>query len=187
MIPTAGRARRTLAPYFPLPLVGAAVLLAVLIVLTPNLLSTGSPAAGSLESQAELIIDRAPSENVTHLYLRGLGLVRYANLSLLWSSFNGTSAPGSPIGLGIGGAVGGTDVLSVNEATGAASFVVNATAVYVDATGLSVTFTGDWAFVWSSGLLVTTPYGSVAGASPTAPSQLPLILLLSESATGGGP
>lgn len=181
-------ARRSLAPYFPLPLVGAAVLLAVLILVTPNLLSSGSPSAGSAESQAELLIDRAPSgTNVTHVYLRGLGLARYAAMALAIAPYPGPGAPASPSGLPGTVVVNGTEVLAIAGASDATSFVVNATATFVDSSGASVAYAGVWAFSWSSGLLVTTAYGPVGGAGPTSASALPLTLLLAEGSGSPGP
>ena len=77
------RARERVAAWFPPPLVGVSLLLVVLIVLTPNLLSTGAPAAGTYPTQAELVVDRGPTEpNVTHLYVKSVGNVRYVNLTM---------------------------------------------------------------------------------------------------------
>ena len=183
-----GRTRASLAPYFPLPLVGAAVLLAVLILLTPNLLSTGAPSAGSLESQAELLVDRGTAAgNGTHLYLRGIGLARYTTLALSWSPWNGSAPPTSYERLPLGQRVNGSELLSVSLTATATRFVVNASAAYVDAAGGTANYAGAWALEWSGGMLQVTPYGDVTGTSgPTAPDQLPLVLLLAELPQGAG-
>ena len=185
MIP-GGRTRSSLAPFFPLPLVGAAVLLAVLILLTPNLLSTGSPAAGSLESQPELIVDRAPTGgNGTYLYLEGIGLARFASLSLTWYPLNGSTAPPSLAGLPGGVPVNGTELLGLSTRVPVGAFAVNVSARFMDATRSVVVYVGSWAFRWSGDLLITTAYGPVDGASPTRLAQLPLVLLLAVAPSGG--
>jgi hypothetical protein len=176
------------APYFPLPLVAGAALLAFLILLTPNLLSTGSPSAGSIQSQAELLVDRAPNGgNETHLYLRGLGIVRYQELVLQWAPFPAGAPPSNPSAVTWSNRSNSSGALEVEGATDADAFLVNATATFVDATGAGVVYAATFAFAWSGGDLVTTPYGAAAGASPTPPSQLPLVLLLVQGPYPGGP
>ncbi len=163
---------------FPLPLVGAAVLLAVLIVLTPNLLSTGSPSAGSVESQLELLVDRAPSgDNATHVYLRGLSLVRYTSLSIAWGNLSGTTAPGSLAGVDWSSHVDSGPSLELDAVVLGTAFALNVSGVFVDTTGAAVLFGGEYAFVWSGGMLYTTAYGTASGAAPASLSQLPLVLL----------
>ncbi len=179
--------RRSLAPLFPLPLVGAAVLLAVLIVLTPNLLSTGSPSAGSAESQLELLVDRAPTgDNGTHLYLRGLGLVRYQSLTLDWGNLSGT-APANLTGFHWAESTVSGPTLELDLVVPSDAFAVNATGVFVDTSGAKAVFNGAYAFVWSGMVLATTAYGTASGAGPTSESALPLILLPPELPGGGGP
>ncbi len=56
-------------------------LLVLLILLTPNLLPTSTPSAGSLATQAELIVDRADTSNITHFYVQGIGDVRYVTIT----------------------------------------------------------------------------------------------------------
>lgn len=187
MTPASG-ARRSLEPYFPIPLVGAAVLLAVLILLTPNLLSTSSPTAGSLAAQAELLIDRGPTESVTtDLYLRGIGLARYDSLELRWTALNGSGAPATLNGLAWTGAVGSNETLGIQASVDVPAFAVNASAVYVDSSGSGVTYAAQFAFVWSGGVLATTAYGAAGGSGSTAQSQLPLVLLLVQGPYGGHP
>lgn len=177
----------SLAPLFPVPLVGAAVLLAILIVLTPNLLSAGQPSAGSAESQLELLVDRAPTaDNDTHLYLRGLGLVRYQSLVLTWGNLSG-GAPRNLSGVRWSEPISAGPALELETAVPSSDFAVNVTGVFVDTSGLGVEFSGEFAFAWSGGTLLTTAYGGASGAGPTAPSSLPLILLLPEYPYGGGP
>ena len=185
MTPPAGRTRVSLAPYFPLPLVGAAVLLAVLILLTPNLVSTGSPSAGSIGSQAELLVDRAPGgPNVTHLYLRGFGLARYAYLQLAWVELPNGTAPATLDGRNAWSSINASGVLDLDTATSAPFFGINASADYVDANGAEVRYTGEWAFAWTGDVLLTTTYGASVGPFRTGLDQLPLVLFLVEHPVG---
>ncbi|HXY46870.1 MAG TPA: hypothetical protein VEK13_03095 [Thermoplasmata archaeon] len=66
--------------YAPWPFVGAAVLLVILILLTPILISTGHPAPGVL-TEAILVVDRVPGGNVTNFYVVAYGeAIRYADI-----------------------------------------------------------------------------------------------------------
>ncbi|MCI4372781.1 MAG: hypothetical protein L3K02_03960 [Thermoplasmata archaeon] len=72
--------------YLPAPLVATAVLLVLLILLTPVLAPNGPPAAGTIFTQAELIVDHVPPSNVTTFYLHALGsTVRYSEITV-WSA-----------------------------------------------------------------------------------------------------
>ena len=77
-----GERSKRLRAMFPTPLVGIAALLVALILLTPNLLTNGSPPAGSILAQAVLIVDRSPQENTLHFYVRGLSQVRYEAINV---------------------------------------------------------------------------------------------------------
>lgn len=175
-----------LGRYFPVPLVGAAVLLAVLILLTPNLISAGGgPSAGSLETQAELVIDHAPNGAVTQLYVHGFGDVRYARITIQVDP-NVSWPPLTPVG-----SDDWTNVTSANETlalvvdTTADPFAVNITAVYVDPTLATVWYLGTYAIDISGGMLSIVPLTPGAGSiSPTPVAALPLELLLAASSTG---
>jgi hypothetical protein len=182
------RSRESLAPYFPVPLVGSAVLLAVLILLTPNLLSSSSPTAGSLASQAELLVDRGSSNGGnTDLYLRGIGLARYTSLELRWSPLNSSNAPASLDGLHWRAVAQANGSLGIDAVISDPAFAVNASAVYVDSSGTGVSYSALFAFSWSGDVLATTAYGAAAGSGTTPQSEMPLILLLVEGPYGGGP
>jgi hypothetical protein len=78
--------RESFRRYLPAPLVATAVLLVLLILLTPVLAPNGPPAAGTIFTQAELIVDRVASSNLTTFYLRALGsTARYAEVSV-WAA-----------------------------------------------------------------------------------------------------
>lgn len=78
--------REAFQRYLPGPLVATAVLLVLLILLTPVLAPNGPPAAGTVFTQATLLVDRTTSSNLTTFYLRALGsTVQYAQISV-WSA-----------------------------------------------------------------------------------------------------
>ncbi|MCI4327372.1 MAG: hypothetical protein L3K16_07045 [Thermoplasmata archaeon] len=176
----------TLRRWFPTPFVAIVVLLVVLIVLTPNLLSSASPSAGSLPTEAELIVDHASGDTVTHLYVRGIGLVRYTSIAVVVvGNFSWTSPPSSS-NLSFGKPTKWTDVLAASTATASNPFAVNVTAVYVDASGTTVDFVGTFAFDLAGGVLSEIVYvPSTGGVTTTPENQLPLAIVLETVAPGG--
>jgi len=170
--------------YFPWPFVGAAVLLAVLIFLTPNLVaSVGSPAAGSLATQAELVIDRVVDGNTTHFYVHSLGTVRYdyilvqLDTSVPWpppprSALNFTNESYEP------------STLESLTSTTANPVAINVTAKYTDASGTQVWYFGTYALDIADGMLTIVPLLPGSSSIPATPvAQLPLTLYLTASPT----
>ena len=174
-----------MAAWFPPPLVGVALLLVVLIFLTPNLLSTGSPAAGTYPTQAELLVDRGTLEpNVTHLYVKSVGNVRYANLTMALATnltwpvslhetivWNATTVE--------------NDSLYISETTTANPVAVNVTATYVDPTGTTVVYGGAYAFYFQGNNLYTEVLSTAGSVPPTTLAALPLYILLPVISTRG--
>ena len=173
---------RRLGRFFPWPLVGTAAVLVVLILLTPALVSSGSPAAGSLLTQAELIVDRAPGSNITHFYVRGLGVVRYASISIglvtgqNWSSLAAAPRPWANW-------TNGTDVIELGAPTTSNPVAINVTAHYVYGTG-SALYVGVFAFNVTSTTLEIRSFTSAIGPlGPEPLSNLPLTILLAATVT----
>ncbi len=120
-----------LAGLFPGPLVGVALLLAILIVLTPVLTSNGQPVAGSIFSQAELIVDALPGNSTIHFYVRALSsTARYSEIRLaLATDFNWTG--GFPSGrLNWTDWQNASSVVAVDASTNRSPVAVNVTALY---------------------------------------------------------
>jgi hypothetical protein len=177
-----------LRPYFPTPFVAIVALLIVLIVLTPNLLSTAAPSAGTLPTEAELIVDRVPSENATHFYVRGLGEVRYDSIVVSLSKNLPWPAPASVANVSFGVPATTDNVLIALVSTMANPVAVNVTATYVDSAGTMVTFVGVFAFDVSGGVLYETPYFPAGTAGSSTPlDDLPLSFLLETVPAGGSP
>ncbi len=178
---------RRLGFYFPPPLVGLVVLLTVLILVTPDLISSAAPAAGSLLSQAELIVDWAGSTNLTHLYVRGIGTVRYAQIHLALSPNYNWSNP-KPTSNLTWNWTNGTDVVSVSASTGSVALGVNVTALYIDSFGHSVEYGAIYAFTIVGGTLFSRNLSPGGGAPSSVPtSVLPLALLLPSIPVGSNP
>jgi hypothetical protein len=177
-----------LRPYFPTPFVAIVALLLVLIVLTPNLLSSAAPSAGSLPTEAELVVDRVAGGNATHFYVRGIGNVRYSSIVVSLAANFSWSSPPSLANLSFRNAVNETDVLVTLVTTGANPVAVNVTAVYVDTAGTQVSFVGVFAFDVSAGVLYETQYVPAGfGGSSTPVTELPLSFLLETVPAGGSP
>jgi hypothetical protein len=172
--------------------VGVAILLGVLIVLTPVLTASGQPAAGSIFSQAELIVDTLPGNATTHFYVLGLGTTaRYSVIRLGFSyGFNWT-------GVFPAGNLHWTDwqnasgVLSVSGVTDKDPFAVNVSALYT-ANGVSALYVG--VFAIDVGVPVGSTTDTLTVVSDTAGidsfstpvTNLPILITLSNVGTGGG-
>jgi hypothetical protein len=183
----------TFARWFPWPLVSIALLLGLLIVVTPVLSSSSQPAAGTIFSQAELVVDGLPSNATTHFYVHGLGTTaRYEVIQLSFAfGFNWTGRfPSAPLDWSVW--QNGSNVLSVSSEVDSMPVAVNVSAIYV-ANGASASYAGTLAFdVVASGPSATPTLEVVSGtsglsgfSSPVA--GLPVTIVLPEVASGGSP
>jgi hypothetical protein len=177
--------------FFPAPLVGVALLLALVIIFTPFLTSYGQPSAGSIFSQAELIMDALPGNSTVHFYVHGLGTTsRYANITIgLAYGFNWTGGWPSK-NLSWGHWSNASNVLSESAATSRLPVAVNITAVYV-ASGVSALYAGQFAVnLTSSGgtemLSVASNTAGIGGFS-TPVADLPVPVTLALVRTGSAP
>ncbi|HEV2428397.1 MAG TPA: hypothetical protein VGV64_00920, partial [Thermoplasmata archaeon] len=172
---------------FPLPLVAIVALLLVLIVLTPNLASTGQPTAGSLETEAELVFDHPPTANVTHFYIHGIGTVRYSMISYAIAPDAPWPAPPTP-SFHFGPASVLNATLEAAGASAANPIAINVSATYVDASGSSARFWGIFEFnLTAAGLYAISYLPTPGGVSFTPLDALPLTFLLEIVPASGGP
>lgn len=185
--------RETIARWFPAPLAALALLLVVLILLTPVLYSNGQPVAGSLLTQAELIVDRVAGSDVTHFYVRAVGTtVRYSDLSIeVASNFSWTGAfPAGPLNWTSG--ANGTNLLTILWSTTLNPVVLNVSAFY-QANGGSALYLGEVAFDYAAapgtGLetlyATTSTPGLTIDSPPPTLANLPATILLVD--VGSGP
>jgi hypothetical protein len=180
------------AGLFPGPLVGVALLLALLIVLTPVLISNGQPAAGSIFSQAELIVDALPGNSTVHFYVRALSTTaRYATIDLaLATGFNWSGR--FPSGtLNWTDWQNATSVVSISASANESPVAVSVSAQY-SANGATAFYVGVLAFdvgtppgSSTDTLTVESDTAGIAGFS-TPLSNLPLPITLSYVGSGGG-
>jgi hypothetical protein len=167
---------------FPLPYVAIVVLLIVLILVTPNLVSSE---AGGLCSDAQLQIDwsQTPHTNLTHFYVRGFCTVRYASIVLGLgtnaSASGGFSPPSSSASFNFTNVSTWNFTIVAIASTPLDPVALNISAVYVDTNGNSVTFVGMYAVEVSNGVLYYESYIPSPGGIRSAPvSSLPLTLPL---------
>ncbi len=189
-----GGGRRRLSEYFPWPLVGVAVLLVVLILVTPVLLSTsGPPAAGTIFTQARLLVDRAPGQNVTTLYVEAEEpTVRYASVVITWADgFNWTGSGAPPWAtLNWSVVLNQTQVLAVVLPVMSNPVAINVTALY-NANGVAY-YVGVFAFYVTNATAATpdTVFAVTATSGVSVPtsipvSTLPVIVPLADVGSGG--
>ncbi len=182
---------RALGRYFPAPLVGVAILLALLIVFTPVLASYGQPTAGSIFSQAELVVDALPGNTTVHFYVHGLSTTaRYASISLgLAHDFPWTGS--WPSGnLTWTNWTNGSDVLVITGATSQLPVAVNITADYISG-GVSALYIGQFALNLSATSGTDTLYvvsnTAGIGSFSTPVVDLPVPVTLALVRTGAAP
>jgi hypothetical protein len=173
---------------FPIPLVGTTAILVVLIVFTPILFATGPPAAGSFETQGELIVDQSPPGSNTTFYLHAVGpTVRYSVLSIgLASSFAWTGAcPSSGLTWSVWENL--TGKIDAEVGTAANPVAVRATATYTE-DGATANYSAELAFDVSSGTLsIAVCYGATPPSASQPIASLPLLLLLQNWGAGSPP
>ena len=186
--------RRRLHEYFPWPLVGVAVLLVILILVTPVLLSTGAPpAAGTIFTQARLLVDRVPGENVTTLYVEAEEpTVRYASVVITWAdgfNWTGSGAPGWAT-LRWSVVLNQSQVLAVVLPVTSNPVAINVTALY-NANGVAY-YVGVFAFYVTNATAATpdTVFAVTTTSGVTVPASipvatLPVIVPLADVGSGG--
>ena len=191
------RRRGRLGVYAPWPLVGVALLLVLMIILTPILVSNGKPAPGFL-TQAEVVVDRTTTNATFHFYVWALGeTIRYDVINIgLAMSFNWTGTSSISWGrLNWTHWENGSDVLSVIVTTLANPIALNISAHYTSPSG-STWYVGVLAFYVAAAsrsgaetLYSATATSGVAVPSPQSVSNdtLPVAILLSDVGAGGGP
>lgn len=179
-------ARGRLAEFFPLPFVGATVLLVVLIFLTPNLLFTGRPAAGTLATQAELTIDVPPGTATMHFYVGGLTDVRYAVMHAYVASNLSWSPPPAVANITWTNVSYETEALATGFQASGLPVALNLSVTYVDTAGSAVTYWGVYEFDIQNAVLLTAPLDPRLPNVASAPvSSLPITILL-EAEPGAG-
>lgn len=197
-LPTAvgGRARRRrIGDYAPLPLVGVAILLIVLILFTPLLLPSGGQPAPGVLTQAELIVDRISGNQTTHFYIHALGTTaRYTEIWVgLASGFDYSTLGTSWTKLNWSTWTNESDVLSVIVSSIENPVALNVTAYYASPGG-TAWYVGVVALdvgMGSTGpalyFATPTPGLGLPGPTPVDNASLPITILLPLTLSGGPP
>jgi hypothetical protein len=175
------RTRERLAELFPWPFVGVAVLLVLLILVTPNLLSSGPPSAGSISATAEFVVDRVPGSNLTHVYIYGLSTVRYSLLDLHIATNVSWPPPSDLAAINWTNSTNASHALVLAYATAANPSAFNVTAVYVDSAGSRVTYAGTFEIYYLPPTLYVddlTPGRQGTTTETISPTSSPLNILL---------
>ncbi|MFZ0699413.1 MAG: hypothetical protein WAN74_04405 [Thermoplasmata archaeon] len=176
-------AERGARRFFPTPLVGVAAILLVLIVLTPVLIGTGVPAAGTIFTQAEVIVDYPGSNSTSYFYLHAIGNVRYANLSIgVAENYDWNTPP--PIGSIVwGNWTNGTNMVVIGASYSNNPIAVNVSAYYTTAKEGSAWYVAILAFEVSGNTLFMRSYTAgvdVPHSIQLTGSQQPVAILLSD-------
>jgi hypothetical protein len=181
--------------FAPWPLVGIALILVAFIIFTPELITNSHQPGPGLLTQAELIVDKIPSNPTLHFYIWALGeTIRYDEIRVgVATSFNWTGSGPMPWSqLNWTYWDNNSDVLSMIFGSSANPVALNISVHYISPSG-STWYVGELSFY----VLTATPSGSqslysaatsgVSVASPLAVSNdtLPVAILLANVGSGG--
>ena len=169
------------------PFVGVAVLLVVLIILTPNLFSSTS---GGLQTRAQLIVDRASPSGNTSFYVDSIGTsTRYQSIAVglaplpVWPYKASLSAVHNWTW------TNGTDLLVLVVSDPTNPVAVNVSVKYTDPSGGTTEYVGVYGFFLNSTTLllhaVTLLPGTGAPPASTPLADLPIFLLLAIQTPSG--
>ncbi len=163
----------------PWPLVGLAVILALLIVATPSLLGLNTPGVQSPQTQPVLTLAVGPTGNGTTFLVEGIGQTTYARIDI------GFGAPGvwpvpSTTAMIWSNWTNRTDALAASATTDGNPVAINVSVLFVDSTGASVTYVAVYAFnttastVFVQSLLPPIVLGTSSFLRSDLPVNLPL-------------
>jgi hypothetical protein len=187
--------RRDWSEYAPWPFVGVAVLLVILILVTPILLSTsGHPAPGVL-TEATLVVDRVPGQNVTSFYVIAYGeAIRYSGIHVgvaVGFVWNGGSVNWSALRWSTYHNVSNAVALPFNSSNNPVAVNVSA---YYQSSGGNALYVGELAFYVGGGRAASSVYSVSAtpgvfapGPTPVSNATQPFYVILTTSKSGSVP
>lgn len=183
--------KRRWTNYAPWPFVGAAILLVILILLTPILVPTGHPAPGVL-TEAILVVDRIPGGNTTYFYVIAYGeAIRYAGIWVgVATNFSWNSGAVNWTGLSWTAYHNATDTVSLAFNSSRNPVAVNVDACYVYPGGNAL-YGGELAFFVGPSSSGNAVYSSspttgvfVPAPKPVDNSSQPFYIILASVSTG---
>jgi hypothetical protein len=162
------------------PFVGIAVLLVALIILTPNLFSTGS---AGLQTRAQLIVERASPGGNTSFYVESIGTsTLYQSIQVSFAPLPSWPYKGTAAELSNWTWVNGTETLVLVAVTAMNPVAINVTVNYTVASGLTTYYVGTYAFFLNDTTMTLQAVGLLTGAAPPTAStplaNLPIFLTL---------
>jgi hypothetical protein len=169
------------------PFVGIVVLLVALILLTPNLFSTGS---AGLQTRAQLIVERASPDGNTSFYVQSIGTsTLYQSIKVGFASIPGWPYNGTEAQLSNWTWTNGTEVLTLAASSPLNPVAVNVTVLYIVSSSLTTEYVGVYAFYFNETTMNLDGMGLLSGiaAPPTTTplTELPIFLTLAiETPTG---
>jgi hypothetical protein len=169
------------------PFIGVAALLVILIILTPNLFSSGG---AGLQTRAQLIVERAAPGGNTSFYVESIGTsTLYQSIAVGLAPLPTWPYKGVASNVGDWRWTNASEslVLVVNNATNPVA--VNVTVKYTDSSGVSTEYVGVYGFYLNATTLTLQAVNLLPGAgSPPASTplaDLPIFLLLAIQTTSG--
>jgi hypothetical protein len=162
------------------PFVGIAVLLVALIILTPNLFSTGS---AGLQTRAQLIVERASPGGNTSFYVESIGTsTLYQSIRVSFAPLPSWPYKGTAATISNWTWKNGSDMLVLIAATGMNPVAVNVTVNYTIPSGLTTYYVGTYAFYLNNTTLTLQAMsllnGAAAPPASTPLADLPIFLTL---------
>ncbi|MFZ0829945.1 MAG: hypothetical protein WCB18_04710 [Thermoplasmata archaeon] len=169
------------------PFVGVAVLLVVLIILTPNLFSSTS---GGLQTRAQLIADRASVSGNTSFYVDSIGTsTRYQSIAVGLAPLPTWPYRGSMTAVHGWTWTNGTNVLVLVANDRSNPVAVNVTVKYTDPSGGTTEYVGVYGFFLNATTLlldaITLLPGTGAPPASSPLADLPIYLLLAIQTPSG--
>lgn len=187
--------RRDWSRYAPWPFVGVAILLVILILVTPILLSTGGHPAPGVLTEAILVIDRVPGGNVTYFYVVAYGeAIRYSGIRVgLANDFSWNRGSVNWSGLRWTTFHNASESVALPFNTTSNPVAVNVSAYYVSAGGNAL-YVGELAFYVTGSSSGSTMYSTSAtsgvfapGPTPVTNATQPFYIILSTAKPGTTP
>ncbi len=170
------------------PFIGIVVLLIALIILTPNLFSSGS---AGLQTRAQLIVERASTSGNTSFYVESIGTsTLYQSIAVGFAPMPAWPYSGTGTGIENWTWTNETDTLALVATSAANPVAVDVAVIYaVPSSGVTTEYIGMYGFYLNATTLtldaVNLLPGAAAPPASTPLADLPIFLTLAISTPTG--
>ncbi|MGA7861434.1 MAG: hypothetical protein WCB19_06215 [Thermoplasmata archaeon] len=169
------------------PFIGVVVLLVLLIILTPNLFSSGS---AGLQTRAQLIVERAAPDGNTSFYVESIGTsTLYQSIAVGLAPLPGWPYTGTSSELRGWAWTNATETLALIATSATNPVALNVTVKYTNPSGVTTEYVGVYGFDLNETTLRLQSVNLLPGASAPPPStplaDLPIFLLLAIQTASG--